>query len=458
MNKTSAKILIIDDNEDVLLSAKLLLKSFANVIHTEKDPSVIPNLLQKETYDVIFLDMNFTQDMTSGQEGFYWLTEIQKIDPLAVVILITAFGDVEMAVKALKNGAVDFVLKPWQNEKFIATFTSALELRKSRLELENLQSVQKQLSTDIDKSFHDFIGDSPEIKQIFKTIKKVAVTDANVLILGENGTGKELVARALHRQSDRKDKPFIKVDIASIHTSLFESELFGHIKGAFTDAKENRAGRFEIADGGTLFLDEIGNLPIDMQIKLLTVLENREVARVGSNKYKSIDIKLICATNMDLHKIISENKFRKDLFYRINTVEITIPPLRERVEDIPLLAEYFLRIYKKKYNKPELGLSPFAIEKLQNFHWPGNVRELKHTIEKSVILSERNILLPNDFILSASEQETDNLNFNNYNLEETEKNIIKKVLKSCNGNITKAAKQLGLTRTSLYRRMEKYNL
>ena len=458
MNKTAAKILIIDDNEDVLLSAKLLLKPFADVIHTEKDPSVIHDLLQKETYDVIFLDMNFTLDMTSGQEGFYWLTEIQKIDPLAVVILITAFGDVEMAVKALKNGAVDFVLKPWQNEKFIATFTSALELRKSRLELENLQSVQKQLSTDIDKSFHDFIGDSPQIKQIFKTINKVAVTDANVLILGENGTGKELAARALHRQSDRKDKPFIKVDIASIHTSLFESELFGHTKGAFTDAKENRAGRFEIADGGTLFLDEIGNLPIDMQIKLLTVLETREVARVGSNKYKSIDIKLICATNMDLHKMISENKFRKDLFYRINTVEITLPPLRERITDISLLAEYFLRIYKKKYNKPALELSPLALEKLQNFHWPGNVRELKHTIEKSVILSERNILLPNDFILSGSVQETDIANFNNYNLEETEKNIIEKVLKSCNGNITKAAKELGLTRTSLYRRMGKYNL
>ncbi len=458
MNKTSAKILIIDDNEDVLLSAKLLLKPFAGVIHTEKNPSAIPDLLQKETYDVIFLDMNFTQDMTSGQEGFYWLTEIQKIDPLVVVILITAFGDVEMAVKALKKGAVDFVLKPWQNEKFIATFTSALELRKSRLQLANLQSVQKQLTTDIDKSFNDFIGNSPQIKQIFKTIKKVAVTDANVLILGENGTGKELVARALHRQSERKDKPFIKVDIASIHPALFESELFGHIKGAFTDAKDNRAGRFEIADGGTLFLDEIGNLPVEMQIKLLTVLETREVARVGSNKYKSIDIKLICATNMDLHKMISENNFRKDLFYRINTVEITLPPLRERVEDIPLLAEYFLRIYKKKYKKPELELSPLAIEKLQNFHWPGNVRELKHTIEKSVILSERNILLPNDFILSASGQETDNLNFNNYNLEETEKNIIKKVLKNCNGNITKAAKQLGLTRTSLYRRMEKYNL
>jgi len=458
MNKTSTKILIIDDNEDVLLSAKLLLKPFANVIHTEKDPSVIPRLLQKETYDVIFLDMNFTQDMTSGKEGFYWLTEIQKIDSLAVVILITAFGDVEMAVKALKNGAVDFVLKPWQNEKFIATFTSALELRKSRLQLENLQSVQKQLSNDIDKNFHDFIGESPQIKQIFGTIKKVAVTDANVLILGENGTGKELAARALHRQSDRKDKPFIKVDIASIHTSLFESELFGHTKGAFTDAKENRAGRFEIADGGTLFLDEIGNLPIDMQIKLLTVLENREVARVGSNKYKSIDIKLICATNMDIHKMISENKFRKDLFYRINTVEITLPPLRERIADIPLLAEYFLRIYKKKYNKPELELSPLALEKLQKFHWHGNVRELKHAIEKSVILSERNILLPNDFILSGSECETDTLNFNSYNLEETEKGIIKKVLKSCKGNITKAAKQLGLTRTSLYRRMEKYNL
>ena len=458
MNKTTAKILIIDDNEDVLLSAKLLLKPFANVIHTEKDPSVIPSLLQKETYDVIFLDMNFTQDMTSGQEGFYWLMEIQKIDPLAVVILITAFGDVEMAVKALKNGAVDFVLKPWQNEKFIATFTSALELRKSRMELENLQSVQKQLTTDIDKSFHDFIGESPQIKQIFKTIKKVAVTDANVLILGENGTGKELAARALHRQSDRKDKPFIKVDIASIHASLFESELFGHTKGAFTDAKENRAGRFEIADGGTLFLDEIGNLPTDMQIKLLTVLENREVARVGSNKYKSIDIKLICATNMDLHKMISENNFRKDLFYRINTVEITLPPLRERVSDIPLLAEYFLNIYKKKYNKTELELSQQAMEKLQRFHWQGNVRELKHAIEKSVILSENNILLPNDFILSGYKQEIDSLNFNSYNLEETEKNIIKKVLKNCNGNITKAAKELGLTRTSLYRRMEKYNL
>ena len=458
MNKTTAKILIIDDNEDVLLSAKLLLKPFANVIHTEKDPSVIPSLLQKETYDVIFLDMNFTQDMTSGQEGFYWLMEIQKIDPLAVVILITAFGDVEMAVKALKNGAVDFVLKPWQNEKFIATFTSALELRKSRMELENLQSVQKQLTTDIDKSFHDFIGESPQIKQIFKTIKKVAVTDANVLILGENGTGKELAARALHRQSDRKDKPFIKVDIASIHASLFESELFGHTKGAFTDAKENRAGRFEIADGGTLFLDEIGNLPTDMQIKLLTVLENREVARVGSNKYKSIDIKLICATNMDLHKMISENNFRKDLFYRINTVEITLPPLRERVSDIPLLAEYFLNIYKKKYNKTELELSQQAMEKLQRFHWQGNVRELKHAIEKSVILSENNILLPNDFILSGYKQEIDSLNFNSYNLEETENNIIKKVLKNCNGNITKAAKELGLTRTSLYRRMEKYNL
>jgi len=458
MNKTTTKILIIDDNEDILLSAKLLLKPFADIIHTEKDPLVIPDLLKKETYDVIFLDMNFTQDMTSGQEGFFWLAEIQKIDPLAVVILITAFGDVETAVKALKKGAVDFVLKPWQNEKFIATFISALELRKSRLELENLQSVQKQLTADIDKNFHDFIGGSPQIKQVFKTIEKVAVTDANVLILGENGTGKELAARALHRQSDRKDKPFIKVDIASIHAALFESELFGHVKGAFTDAKENRAGRFEIADGGTLFLDEIGNLPLEMQIKLLTVLENREVARVGSNKYKSIDIKLICATNMDLHKMISEEKFRKDLFYRINTVEIILPPLRERIEDIPLLAEYFLRVYKKKYNKPELALSQPAIEKLQNFRWPGNVRELKHAIEKSVILSEKNTLTPNDFILSASEPETDTPNFNNYNLEEAEKNIIKQVLKSCDGNITKAAKELGLTRTSLYRRMGKYNL
>jgi len=458
MNKTLIKILIIDDNKDILLAAKLLLKPYAKIIHTEKDPAVIPNLLKKETYDVIFLDMNFTQDMTSGQEGFYWLKNILKIDPLAVVVLITAFGDVETAVKALKKGAVDFVLKPWQNEKFIATFASALKLRNSRIEVDNLHSIQKQLTDDLDKRYHNFVGSSSAIKEVFRTIDKVAATDANVLILGENGTGKELVARALHRQSKRKDEPFIKVDIASISNTLFESELFGHVKGAFTDAKESRAGRFEIADGGTLFLDEIGNLPVEMQIKLLTVLENREVARVGSNKYKSINIRIICATNMELHKLISENKFRKDLFYRINTVEILLPPLRERTGDIHLLAEYFLEIYKKKYNKPNLKISQSAINKLENFQWAGNVRELQHTIEKSVILSDSNILTPNNFILSPSEQNEDGLSLKNHNLEEIEKYTIKKVLRNNNDNITKAAKELGLTRTSLYRRMEKYSL
>ncbi len=458
MNKS--KVLIVDDNEDVLLAAKLLLKSNVGLIHTEKNPELIPQLLKNESYDVIFLDMNFTEDMTSGKEGFFWLNEILKIDPSAVVILITAYGDVETAVRAVKEGATDFVLKPWQNEKFLVTLAAALELRESKIEIDNLRSRQKMLSEDLDQNFHELVGTSSAIQKVFHTISKVANTDANVLILGENGTGKELVARALHRQSNRNNEAFISVDMGAITKSLFESELFGHVKGAFTDAREERAGRFEIASGGTLFLDEIGNIPLELQAKLLTILQNREVARVGSNKYKPIDIRLICATNMAVQQMVVEDNFRQDLLYRINTVEIQIPPLRERIEDIPLLSEHFLTTYKRKYNKPDIRINQQTLKRFEKYHWPGNVRELQHTIERCVILSEGDIIQPAEFLFSVNDQQekSDGFVFDSYNLDEVEKMIIRRVISKNNGNITKAAGELGLTRTSLYRRMEKYGL
>lgn len=459
MAKMNPKVLIIDDNEDILFAAKLLLKPYAGTIHTEQSPKSIPNILANETYDVIFLDMNFTLDMTSGQEGFYWLKEILKIDPSAVVILITAYGDVETAVRAIKEGATDFVLKPWENEKFLATFNSALQLRKSKMELNNLRERQKQLSADLDQGFHNMVGVSQSMQKVFNTITKVAKTDANVLILGENGTGKELVARALHRQSKRSEEVFISVDMGAISQSLFESELFGHVKGAFTDAKEDRAGRFEVANNGTLFLDEIGNIPVALQAKLLAVLQNRLVSRVGSHKNIPIDIRLICATNMPIYDMVKENTFRQDLLYRVNTVEIRIPPLRERKEDIVLLAEHFLDQFKNKYNKPELRFEHSTIRKLEGYHWPGNVRELQHAIERSVILCDGNVLLPEDFFLVSREEPDDELlKFSDFNLEEIEKMVIRKALGASDGNITKAADKLGLTRTSLYRRMEKYGL
>ncbi|HVO74210.1 MAG TPA: sigma-54 dependent transcriptional regulator [Ignavibacteriaceae bacterium] len=466
MEKRFTKILIIDDNEDVLTAARLLLKPYVGMIVTERNPKMIPQLLLNDNYDLIFLDMNFTHDMTSGQEGFYWLNEILKIDPSAVVILITAYGDIETAVKAVKEGATDFVLKPWQNEKFLATLSSALKLRDSRLELNDLKLRHKQLSENINQNFDELIGKSPAIQKLFNTINKVAGTEASILILGENGTGKELVARALHKKSARCEEVFINVDMGAISKTLFESELFGHVKGAFTDAKEDRAGRFEIASGGTLFLDEIGNLPLELQAKLLTAIQNREVARVGSNKHIPIDIRLICATNMPIYKMVEEKEFRQDLLYRINTVEIQIPPLRERKEDIPLLAEHFFHSYKNKYKKPQLRISSQALKKLENYQWPGNVRELQHTIERAVILSEGDILEPSDFFIGEREGamkggrngKESGMQLDNFNLDDIEKTIIQKVISKNEGNITKAAKELGLTRTSLYRRMEKYGL
>jgi DNA-binding NtrC family response regulator len=458
MAKKTGNILVVDDNEDLLLAARLFLKQHFSLVHTEQDPEKLPTLLNNENYDVILLDMNFTMDATSGVEGFMWLDKILQIDPSAVVILITAFGDVEMAVKAVKAGATDFVLKPWQNEKLLATISSALSLRYSKLEVDRLRSQQKQLSDDIDQRYHDMIGVSPAIQKVFATIEKVASTDADILILGENGTGKELVARALHRQSPRASEVFISVDMGAIAETLFESELFGHMKGAFTDAKENRPGRFELADGGTLFLDEIGNLSLAMQAKLLSVLETRKVTRVGSNKPRDIDIRLICATNMLIYDMVSQNEFRQDLLYRINTVEIQLPPLRERHEDISLLVDHFLAKFSKKYQKSITGVSAPALKKLERYHWPGNIRELIHTLERAVILAESNMLQPTDFLFPESEKEVEGVVFDNYNLDDVEKTVIRKALKKHEGNVSHAAKELGLTRTSLYRRMEKYGL
>jgi two-component system, NtrC family, response regulator HydG len=457
MTEKVGHILAIDDNEDILFALKLLLKSEVESITVINHPAKLPDLLKTNDFDVILLDMNFSKDVSSGQEGFDWLERILKIDPDAVVLFITAYGDTERAVKAMKAGATDFILKPWQNEKLLATLNSAIKLRRSKKEAGNLRSRQQELSALIDKPFHEFIGNSPEMLEVFNTIKKVARTDANVLILGENGTGKELVARALYRSSLRKDEVFVSVDMGSITETLFESELFGHVRGAFTDAKTEKPGRFEIASNGTLFLDEIGNLSFPSQAKLLTAIERGEITRVGSNKAVSVNVRLICATNSDIHQLVEEEKFRQDLLYRINTVEIHLPPLRERTGDISILANHFLNVYAVKYKKKISKISQQALLKLNHYSWPGNVRELQHAIERAVIMCDENALDLADFLLSSKKKQ-DDVEIDTYNLDEIEQKIIMKVLKQNQGNITQAAKELGLTRTSLYRRMEKYDL
>ncbi len=453
------KILIVDDNEDLLKAAKMHLKRHFAQVDIEKNPAAIPALMNQEDYDVILLDMNFTKDVSSGSEGYYWLERILQIDPSSVVVLITAYGDIQMAVKAIKAGATDFVLKPWENEKLLATLYSAMRLRESRNVIEVLKSKNHEINQALNDRYSEIIGQSTSMQKIFQTIDRVAKTDANVLILGENGTGKELIARAIHKNSIRKNENFVSVDLGSITETLFESELFGHKKGSFTDAKEDRAGRFELANNGTIFLDEIGNLSMPLQAKLLTVIQNRRVSRVGANKDINLDIRLICATNLPLYEMVKENRFRQDLLYRINTIEIEIPPLRDRFEDIPLLSNHFLKHYAGKYEKSVNKISEGALSRMHKHTWPGNIRELQHAIERAVILSSGNVLQPEDFNFNVSPtKEEGQLNLEQYNLEEVEKLLIRKVLKKYNGNITQAASELGLTRSSLYRRLEKYGL
>ena len=459
MQDTQGKILVIDDDHDVLTAANLLLKRhFAQVV-TDPEPGSIPEHLTDTDWDVILLDMNFEIGANTGKEGLYWLSLIKKQQPTALVILMTAYGAVDTAVNAMKEGAVDFVLKPWQNERLITTIRNTLQLKESRDQVKHLRSRQKEI---LAVAPDNLIGDSSAMQQVHSLVKRVAPTDANVLILGENGTGKEVVAREIYQQSKRRDEVFVSVDLGSVTESLFESELFGHKKGAFTGATADRIGRFQAANGGTLFLDEIGNIPLHLQGKLLTVLEQRTVIPVGTNTPVPIDVRLICATNRDLRQMVQAGEFREDLLYRINTVAIELPPLRKRQSDIASLLTHFLAIYAQKYNLPVPEVSRETISQLKQYPWPGNVRELRHAVERAMILGHSDKLQAGDLLMNTgpgSRPETQADMGDEYlNLDKLEQTAITTALQKHHGNISHAAQELGITRASLYRRLEKYGL
>ncbi|MGQ1891723.1 sigma-54-dependent transcriptional regulator [Thermophagus sp. OGC60D27] len=455
---SSGNILIVDDNRSILTALELLLSSEFDHVECLTNPNRITSFLEKYPCNLVLLDMNFKTGANTGNEGIYWLQQIKAKYPHISVVMITAYGDVELAVKALKTGATDFVLKPWDNTKLLATVKAAVQLSQSRKEVKALKQREKDLKSGLRAPQKHIIGSSPQIMQVLNLVRKVAKTDTNILITGENGTGKELIAREIHRLSHRKDEMLISVDMGAISETLFESELFGHVKGAFTDAKEDRAGKFEIANHGTLFLDEIGNLPLHLQAKLLTALQNRQVTRVGSNHPVPVDIRLISATNCNLPALVKEGLFREDLLYRINTIHIEVPPLRDRGDDILALANFFLKKYTAKYHKPHLKINHQAEEKLLRYQWPGNIRELEHSIEKAVILSESNILKPNDFFLKPVTGIGHAMIAPPLNLEEMEKHLILTALDKYPSNITAAAEQLGITRQTLYNKMKKYNI
>jgi DNA-binding NtrC family response regulator len=458
MELISGNILIVDDDMDVLETARMYLKQKFSQVKAISNPSEIDPLIKANDFDAILLDMNFGRGEMEGEEGIYWLKKIKSISPESSVIMITAYGDIDLAVETMKEGASDFVLKPWKNEKLFGTIMSSLELKRSKTEYNRLKGAHEKVAKDIDKAFEEIIGISPAMNRTFELIEKVADTDANVLILGENGTGKELVARALHRLSSRKDEVFIRVDLGAIAETLFESELFGHVKGAFTDARTDRAGSFELAKRGTIFLDEIGNLTLPLQAKLLTVIQNREVRRVGSNKNIPVDVRLVCATNMPLYEMAERENagFRKDLLYRINTVEIRVPPLRERLEDIPLLAEHFAQLYSRKYHKTGISLSDKLMEKMISYSWPGNVRELQHTIEKGIIMTEKGQI--HEGILEVGQKTSKREVADILTLEEMEKRMVEASLSKNRGNLSQVARELGITRATLYRKMDKFGI
>lgn len=447
----NATVLIVDDDPDVLTAVRLLLKPEVKEIMTEKNPENIRSLLATYSFDVILLDMNFTSSINTGNEGLFWLRKVKELKSEAAVIMITAYGDIDLAIRSLKEGAYDFVVKPWHNEKLLTTLKEAVNRKGNGPKI--------SLPGNIPVIGSELLGESEAMQTIFFKIKKLAPTDANILILGENGTGKELIAKAIHQHSLRAEKPFVKVDVGALTESLFESELFGHKKGAFTDAREDRQGRFEAANGGTLFLDEIGNISLHQQSKLLSVLQNRQVIRLGTNEPISINIRLVCATNVSLADLANETRFRKDLIYRINTVEIVVPPLRKRGNDIILLTRHFISLYSNKYLKPSLEVSASALEKLMSYHYPGNVRELQYAIERAVIMADTDVLEAKDVIFSPIESlPAEEEILSHTNLETLEKTTILRVIEKNNGNISKAAKELGITRTALYRRLNKYDI
>lgn len=451
------KLLIVDDHKQVLKALIQLLEPEFETITGLSNPNQIVSCIGKEEFDVILLDMNFSAGINTGNEGIYWLNRILKSDPLAVVVMITAYADVDLAVRAIKEGATDFVVKPWDNNKLIATLLAAYKLRQSKNENKKLRDRQKQINKGIGKQQIPLIGKSRPMEEVFQVINKVAKTEANILVIGENGTGKEVIVKEIHRLSRRADELFIGIDIGSITETLFESEMFGHVKGAFTDAREDKPGWFETASGGTLFLDEIGNLSLNMQSKLLTAIQNRVIYRVGSKTPIPFDVRLICATNKNLKEMVSNHLFREDLYYRINTIVIEIPPLRERGEDIVLLSGHFLKEYASKYEKFHLKFSSKTLDRLMKYYWPGNVRELRHTIEKAVILSDSDILTPEDFMFPYSEQKP-SFGQKPSTFAEIEKQAIQAALNNNNGNVLKASKELGLARQTMYNKMQKYNL
>lgn len=454
--ETKGKILIIDDNEDVLFALNLLLEPYVEKVKVTTQPSRIEHFMTTFRPDVVLLDMNFRRDAISGQEGFECLEQILKIDAQAVVLFMTAYADTDKAVRAIKAGATDFIPKPWEKEKLLATLSSAIKLRDSRREVKLLKEQVVALSAQ-DEDMPQMIGRSPAMQQVTDTIRKLSDTDANILILGENGTGKDLVARSLRYFSPRRECPLVTIDLGSIPDTLFESELFGYEKGAFTDARRAKAGRMEMASGGTLFLDEIGNLPLPMQSKLLTAIEKRQISRLGATEAIPIDVRLISATNVDIHRLVEEGSFRQDLLYRINTIEIHIPPLRERGEDVLLLADHFLKRYAHKYKKEINGLSREARQKLMRYRWPGNVRELQHAIERAVILSDASLLKPADFMLQPQPERKADAD-ETLNLEQLERNAIERAMRRSEGNLSRAAEYLGITRYALYRKLEKLGL
>lgn len=449
-------ILIVDDNKSVLSALEILLSTEYDRVTCLSSPNLLISELRKNPYHLVLLDMNFNAGVNTGNEGIYWLQQVREQHPDLSVVMITAYGDVELAVKALKAGATDFILKPWENVKLLATVRSAVQLSQSKSEVKDLRQKEKELKKVINKEDKYIVGSSPELMQVLNIVRKVAKTDTNILITGENGTGKELIAREIHRLSNRGEEMMVSVDMGAVSETLFESELFGHVKGAFTDARENRAGKFEVASKGTLFLDEIGNLSFHLQAKLLAALQNREITRIGSNQPIPIDIRLICATNKDLPSLVGRGLFREDLLYRINTIQIEVPPLRERGNDILALAEFFLKKYAWKYDKPALKFNHQAQEKLLKYSWPGNIRELEHSIEKAVILSENNVLKADDFFLKplgGAKTDEDTLK-----LEEMEKRFILRALEKNPGNVSAAADQLGITRQTLYNKMKKFGI
>ncbi len=450
---TNAKILVIDDNKSVLSALEILLQFEYKSVQTLFNPNQISSFPDIKEIDIVLLDMNFSAGVNTGNEGLFWLNEIKKKSPHTSVIMMTAYGAVDLAVRALKQGASDFVLKPWNNERLLTTVKSAYELRKSKQEIHQLKKKESSLKQLINDDKNHIVGNSKALTSVLDLVQKVAKTDVNVLITGENGTGKELIARELHRLSSRKDEVFINVDMGSISDSLFESELFGHLKGAFTDAKDDRAGKFEAANQGSLFLDEMGNLSLQTQAKLLSAIQNKAVVRVGSNKLISVDIRLICATNCNLNQMVADGLFREDLLYRINTIHIEVPPLREREGDILILADFFLKRFAGKYDKQGLRINNLAQEKLMEYQWPGNIRELQHTMERAVILSEGNVLKPSNFLLHSKPSQS--FDSGPTTLDEMEHFMISKALDLHNGNYSAAAEQLGVSRQTLYNKMKK---